>query len=92
MKLTIKFDATNDIWFAFDGADEAASSYLGQGSTPENACSDYWYQAHGDSAELVRTDDDCWALCQGSWQIEFLSKQAAVDWANANNWQVKGKV
>lgn len=90
MKLTIKFDATHDCWFAYDG-DENTSNWIGQGSTAENACSDYWYQAHGDSAELIQTDDDCWSLVQGSWRVEFSSKQAAVDFANANDWQIKGR-
>ena len=92
IKLTIKFDATDDVWYAYDGTTENDSRRIGQGNTPEDACSDYWYQAHGDSAELIRTDDDCWSLAQGSWVREFTSKQAAVDYANANEWQIKGRL
>ena len=91
MKLTIKFDATHNVWFAHDGETENTSRYIGEGSNPEAACSDYWYQAHGDSAELVQTDDNIWSLVQGSWKVNFDSKQDAVDYANARDWQIKGR-
>ena len=92
IKLTIKFNATDDVWYAFDGATENDSRRIGQGNSPEDACSDYWYQAHGSSAELTRTDDDCWSLVQGSWKIDFDTKQDAVNFANAREWQIEGRL
>ena len=93
MKLTVKYDLTHDVWFAHDGESENDSRWIGQGSNPEAACSDYWYQAHGSAAELVHNvDDDCWSLEQGSWRVHFSTKKEAVDFANANDWQVKGRV
>jgi hypothetical protein len=90
IKLTIRFDATDDVWYAFDGATENESRHIGQGTSPEAACTDYWYQAHGDAAELSYDEEaECWLLHQGCYRAEFQTKQAAVDYANANEWQIK---
>lgn len=91
IKLTIKYDATHELWFTHSGETEDDSRWIGQGRTPEDACSDYWWQAHKSVAELVSGDDGCWKLEQDSWSIEFSSKQEAVDYANAHEWQVKGR-
>lgn len=90
IKLTIKFDATDDVWYAYDGATENDSRRIGQGQNPEDACSDYWYQVHGDVAELAYDDDcECWLLYQGSYRVQFTSKEAAVEYANRHEWQIE---
>jgi hypothetical protein len=88
-KLITKYDATNELWFAYDNPVESESSRIGQGPSPEDACCDYWYQVHGSVAKLEHSDAaDCWVLCQGSYKLEFASKEAAVKHANAREWQV----
>lgn len=90
MTLTIYYDATNECWFAYSGETENDSRWIGQGSTPEAACSDYWYQAHGDVAELVYDEDhECWLLYQGCYRVSFGSKEAAVEYANRHEWQIE---
>lgn len=92
MKLTINFDATHDVWFAYAGERADDSRWIGQGYNPADACADYWYQAHGSAAELVLdADNNCWRLEQDCWVRDFQTKQEAVDFANANEWQIKGK-
>lgn len=93
IKLTIKFDATDDVWYAYDGATENDSRRIGQGNTAEDACSDYWYRAHGSAAELIHdADNDRWLLEQGSWRVVFDTKQDAVNFANAREWQIEGRL
>lgn len=93
IKLTIKFNATDDVWYAYDGATENDSRHIGQGCNPEAACSDYWYQAHGSAAELIHdADNDRWLLEQGSWRVVFDTKQDAVNFANAREWQIEGRL
>jgi hypothetical protein len=92
-KITTKYDATDEVWFAYEGATETDSRHIGQGETPEAACSDYWYQVKGDAADLFHDgESDCWYLSQGYWRVAFSSnKQEALDFANANEWQIKGR-
>lgn len=91
-KLITKYDATDAVWYAYDNPVESESTRVGEGHSPEDACADYWYQVHGDVAELVYDDDyECWLLYQGCLVQDFASKQAAVDYANANEWQIKGR-
>ena len=91
-KLITKYDDTDAVWYAYDNPVEGESLRIGQGESPEDACADYWYQVHGDVAELVYNDDvECWLLYQGCWVRDFANKQAAVDYANANEWQIKGR-
>lgn len=91
-KLITKYDATNEVWFAYDNPVESESSRIGQGDSPEDACADYWYQVHKDVAELVYDDDyECWLLYQGCWRVQFSSKAEAINHANANEWQIKGQ-
>ena len=76
--------------FAFDGETENNSQFIGQGSSPEDACSDYWYQAHGDVAELWYDEEsEQWYLYQGSYRVSFDTKAEAVDYANRHEWQIK---
>ena len=90
IKLTIKYDATDEVWYAHEGATENDSRRIGQGNSPEDACSDYWYQVNGDVAELAYDEDtEQWGLWQGSYRIAFPTKEEAVAYANAHEWQIK---
>ena len=91
-KLITKYDATDAVWYAYDNPVESESTRIGEGQSPEDACADYWYQVHGDVAELFHNEEgDCWSLYHNGWWRDFASKQAAVDYANANEWQIKGR-
>lgn len=91
-KLKTEYDATNEVWFAYDENREEGRA-IGQGDTPEAACTDYWYQVRGDAADLFHDDEsNSWYLSQGCWRIVFgENKQEALDFANANDWQIKGR-
>ena len=89
MKLTIKYDATHEVWFAHGGDTEADSNWIGQGNTAEDACADYWYQASGKAVDLSHDDDSgCWVLSYGCTQREFKTREAAIQWAESANWQI----
>lgn len=91
-KLITEYDATNEVWFAYDEAREDGRA-IGQGWNPESASSDYWYQARGSAAELVHdVDRDCWKLEEGCYSVDFDTKREAVAFANANDWQIKGRL
>jgi hypothetical protein len=92
-KLITKYDATDEVWFAYDNPIESESTHIGQGDTQEAACTDYWYQVKGDAADLFHDDEsDSWYLSQGCWRVVFGgNKQEALDFADANEWQIKGR-
>jgi hypothetical protein len=88
-KLITKYDATNELWFAYDNPVERESSRIGQGSSPEDACSDFWYQVHGDVAELGYDEDtEHWGLWQGCYRAAFPTKEEAIAYANSREWQI----
>jgi hypothetical protein len=88
-KLITKYDATNEVWFAYDNPVESESSRIGQGSSPEDACSDFWYQVHGDVAELGYDEDtEHWGLWQGCYRVAFQTKEEAITYANSREWQI----
>jgi hypothetical protein len=90
IKLTIKYDATDEVWYAYNGEAQDDSRWVGQGTSPEDACADFWYQAHGDVAELGYDEDtEQWGLWQGSYRIAFPTKEEAVAYANAHEWQIE---
>lgn len=89
MKLTINFSATDDVWYAYVGDTPEDSGYIGQGTTAEAACSDYWYQAAGSAAELSYDEESgWWILAQGCVKAHFGTKAAAIAYAEGTNWQV----
>lgn len=89
IKLTIKYDTNDEVWYAHEGATENDSRRIGQGRTPEDACSDFWYQINGDVAELGYDEDtEQWGLWQGCYRIAFATKEEAVEYANAREWQI----
>lgn len=88
-KLITKYDATNELWFAYDNPVENESSRIGQGSSPEDACCDFWYQVHGDVAELGYDEDtEHWGLWQGCYRAAFPTKEEAIAYANSREWQI----
>jgi hypothetical protein len=87
MELKIVYDATHEVWFAFDGEDENNSTAIGQGQTPENACSDFWYQRRGDAATLAE-EFGGWVLRQGCHAVHCVSKAEALKTANKLNWNI----
>lgn len=90
MKLTIQYDIAHKVWFAFDGEDENEACFIGQGSTPEAACSDYWYLAYGSSADLTHDEETgWWKLSQKDKSILFTTQQEALDYAHKHNWQIE---
>jgi len=90
-KLKTEYDATLEVWFAYDGDTRDNSRALGQGTTPEDARSDFWYQVNGEAADLYYQDEtECWVLRQGPWHgLTFDSKEAAIAYADNHEWQVK---
>jgi hypothetical protein len=93
MKLTINFNATDDVWYAYVGDTPEDSGHIGQGTTAEAACSDYWYQAAGAAAELsYDPEGNWWILSQGYYHAHFSDKQAAIDFADGVNWQLSAGV
>jgi len=90
IKLTIKYDATDEVWYAYSGENQDDSRCVGQGNSPEDACADYWYQAHGDVAELHHDDESgCWSLYQDAYRVSFDTKEEALEYANRHEWQIK---
>lgn len=87
MELKITYDATHEVWFAFDGPTENDSHAIGQGSTPENACTDFWYQRRGDAATLTE-EHGGWVLRQGCHAVHCLNKAEALKTANKLNWNI----
>lgn len=89
-KLTTYYDDTDQVWYAFEGEKQDDSRAIGQGTTPEDAKADFWYQINGDAANLHYSDDlEGWCLEQGDHGIVFTSKEAAIAYADAHEWQAK---
>ncbi len=89
MKLTVNYDTDHQVWFAFDGATADESNWIGQGSTAEAACSDYWYQAHGKVADLSQDRvGGWWVLSQGCHNIHFTTTEQAIAFADQREWQI----
>lgn len=89
IKLNITFNATDDVWYAYDGATENDSRHIGQGITPEAASADYWYQRKGDAAELSHDEEGgWWVLEQGCHKRLFVSREAALKYCAEHDWQI----
>lgn len=90
--ITTEYRPALRCWLAFEG-DENQARWIGEGSTPEDALSDYWAQRHPDgrSCHLAAPGDDgWWKLVDGARGVErlFRSKSEATGWANRNHWRL----
>ena len=89
-KLTTYYSDTDQVWFAYEGDTQDNSRALGQGTTPENARADFWYQVNGEAADLYYDENaGWWYLRQGYNAIGFGSEAAAIAYADNHEWQVK---
>lgn len=89
MKLTIAYDTTDTVWYAYEGPTQDGSRFIGQGQSAEDACSDYWYQAAGKSAHLTHdAENGWWVLSQDFLSRHFPSEEAAITYADEHNWQI----
>ena len=89
-KLHTEYDAIAEVWFAYDGDTRENSRALGQGTTPEDARADFWHQVNGEAAELCYYNGlESWCLVQNSWFRTFASKEDAIAYADAHEWQVE---
>lgn len=64
------------------------SRWVGEGSTPEDARSDYWSQANSTvpTARLYEDVGGEFFLYDGRTSIRFENKLAAITYADARNW------
>lgn len=89
-KLTTYYDDTDQVWYAYEGNAQDDSRALGQGTTPEAARADFWYQVNGDAAELYYSGGlKGWCLEQDGWFRCFADKEAAIAYADTHEWQAK---
>lgn len=90
-KLTNYYSDTDQVWYAYEGNLHSDSRAIGQGTTPEEARADFWYQVNGEAADLYYQDEtECWVLRQGPWHgVTFDSKEAAIAYADKHEWQAK---
>ena len=86
-KLTTTYDDADQVWYAYEGT-MFTSRLLGEGRTPENARSDYWSQANGDTPTAILTVDDNGEYClyDGRKTLVCGSKEDAIAYADAHNW------
>lgn len=86
-KLTTSYDDTDQLWYAYEG-NMITSSFIGEGRTPENARSDYWSQANGDTptALLTINGNGEYCLYDGIKIVVCGTKEAAISYADARNW------
>lgn len=86
-KLITSYDDTDQVWYAYEGK-MITSRFLGEGRTPENARSDYWSQANGDTPTALLTVDDNGEYClyDGRKTLVCGSKEDAIAYADAHNW------
>jgi hypothetical protein len=78
-------------FIAHTGGDNPVDSrWIGEGSTPEDARSDYWSLAHKGqpTARLIREDGQ-WQLYDGIRAFLFENKEAAIEHADKNQWLCK---
>ena len=89
-KLTTYYDFADQVCYAFEGDREEDSRAIGQGTTPEDARADFWYQVNGSAAELYYSGaKGGWCLEQDSWFRCFDSREAAIAYADNHEWQAK---
>lgn len=64
------------------------SQWVGEGSTPEDARSDYWSQANGEipTARLYEDVDGEFFLYDGRTSIRFDNRASAAAYADKRNW------
>ena len=87
--LTIAYDATMEVWLAWDGPTQDSSTKLGEGRTPEGAALDFWWQINHRNPEvwvsstLDPDDNEVWVVERvGNWDMEvFDTKDEAINWA-----------
>lgn len=88
MKLTTEYDVNDAVWYAYDEAREEGRA-IGQGSTPDAACSDYWYQVRGDAAEISECPETLWWIVrQGQRTRYFLTRRIALEYVDKHDWQI----
>ena len=89
--ITVCCDLEDGIWFAYSGTDLFYTDFLGEGSTPEAALSDYWAQRHPDHKSLTLTPDEpdgWWSLRHEDGRcVLFASRGAALEFATRNQWR-----
>lgn len=89
-KLTTYYDFADQVCYAFEGDREEDSRAIGQGTTPEDAKADFWYQINGEAADLSYDEESgWWYLRQGYHAIGFGTREAAIAYADNHEWQVK---
>lgn len=89
--ITVEYRPALKAWLAFEG-DENHARWIGEGTTPEAALSDYWAQRHPDgvSCRLVEPGIDGWWRLVDDRGVErlFRSKSNATGWANRHHWRL----
>ena len=89
-KLTTYYDTTDQVWYAYEGDRAEDGRAIGQGTTPEDAKADFWYQINGSAADLYYLDEtEHWLLRQDWAGVVFDTKEAAIEYADRHEWQVK---
>ena len=91
MKLSIHFDATDNVWYAYEGDRPEDSSWVGEGPTPNDATSDfYWQKNYKGKPVILSRDGECFKLSDGKGQsVLFATEELARVFADTHRWSIR---